>query len=288
MKLAVLADIHSNLAALEEVTAHIDRWQPDLVLVAGDTINRGPRPAECWQWVQHRCAQSHAPWTVLKGNHEEYVVAHGQPRPVLTDIETQIFRTSEWTFEQLGASAVAELDCLPLALELNTEGYWQALGASNAIARCTHGSMRSTRDGIFIKTSDEVLYEQIGPPCPALFCVGHTHQPLIRQLNQTLVVNVGAVGLPFVGDWRAAYAQLIWQHEQWNTQIIRLEYDRARSERDYVETGFLVNGGPLARLMLRELQIAHGQLYSWSQAYEKRVMAGEMSMEQSVDAFLRI
>jgi predicted phosphodiesterase len=286
MKLAVLADIHANLAALEEIAAHIDQWQPDAVLVNGDTVNRGPRPRECWEFVRQRRATSQPRWIILKGNHEEYVLAHGQPRPHLKEAEMQIFRTSEWAYQQLGPVYIDELVRLPLALEMDEAMHWQALPAANAIARCTHGSMLGIRDGIYVKTPDDTLRKQIGEHCPALFAVGHTHQPLIRPIDQTLVVNVGAVGLPFDGDWRACYAQLTWHQHKWHAEIIRQAYDRARTERDYVDTGFLQNGGPLCRLMLRELQIAHGQLHSWGQAYETQVMADELTVDQAVEAFL--
>ena len=36
MRIAVLADIHGNLPALEAVAAEIGRLKPDLVFVAGD------------------------------------------------------------------------------------------------------------------------------------------------------------------------------------------------------------------------------------------------------------
>ena len=47
MKLAVIADVHANWPALQAVAADIERWQADRVVVAGDVINRGPRPVEC-------------------------------------------------------------------------------------------------------------------------------------------------------------------------------------------------------------------------------------------------
>jgi hypothetical protein len=39
--------------------------------------------------------------------------------------------------------------------------------------------------------------------------------------------------------------------------------------------------------MLRELQIASGLIYSWSNEFENPVLAGELTMEQSVERFLR-
>jgi predicted phosphodiesterase len=54
MKIAVLADIHSNFVALQSAVEHLARWQPDRVILAGDLVNRGPRPAECLEFFQVR------------------------------------------------------------------------------------------------------------------------------------------------------------------------------------------------------------------------------------------
>jgi hypothetical protein len=58
--------------------------------------------------------------------------------------------------------------------------------------------MLGNRSGIYPVMSDDELREKI-EPASSLFCVGHTHLPLIRRLDHTLVVNAGAVGLPFDG-----------------------------------------------------------------------------------------
>ena len=51
MQIAVLADIHGNLPALEAVAADIEHLNPDLVFVAGDFQNRGPNPREVTKFV---------------------------------------------------------------------------------------------------------------------------------------------------------------------------------------------------------------------------------------------
>lgn len=271
MKLAVLADIHANYVALQTVVAHIDQWQPDLVIVAGDIVNRGPRPTECLALVQQR-SHTHG-WLVVKGNHEEYVIGHSKPDAVRSGPEFEIYRSSYWTYCKLGCD-VAVLEAMPLTLALEKS------------VRVTHASVRGTRDGIYTSTSEDTLRQQIGLPMPSLFCAGHTHQSLIRKIDDTLVVNVGAAGMPFDGDWHPSYAQLEWRGGHWHAEIIRLSYDRAAAERDYELTGFLDEGGALAQLMLRELRIAQGQLFSWFKKYEKAVLAGEMTMEESVQKFL--
>lgn len=274
MKLAVLADIHSNWRALQAVADHIERWQPDRVVVAGDVINRGPRPVECLDFVL--TMQRERSWLLVLGNHEEYVIHHAHPREPIAGPWAQIWGSSRWTYEQLKCD-VSALEAMPLQQD------W--LMADGSEARSVHASMRGTRDGIFVTTPDDVLREQIAPP-PGLLVVGHTHQPLIRTVDDTLVVNVGAVGLPFDLDPRACYAQLTWQADRWAAEIIRLDYDRAQADRDFDESGFIEEAGPIAVLIRDELAQARSNLFEWTRDYEAAVVAGHMTMAESVTRFL--
>jgi len=151
--------------------------------------------------------------------------------------------------------------------------------------RVVHASMRNLRDCIFADTPDETLREQIAP-APRLFVVGHTHLPLVRTIDETLVVNVGSAGLPFDGDHRVSYARLTWQHNHWEAEIVRVEYDRAQADRDFDETGFSDQIGPLARLIRAELHQARSQLGEWARAYEAAVAAGELTLAESVERML--
>lgn len=278
MKIAILSDIHGNYPALCAVLNHLEHWRPDFVLVLGDIVNRGPRSRECWQLIREQ--RDREGWRVLLGNHEEYVLEQASPSAPLEGPKAEIMRVSRWTMEQLGAEAVQALRVLPFSLELALNGHvrWPV--------RAAHGSMLGTREGIYPFSTAAEMRAKAGTPLPAVFCVGHTHQPLVREVGEMLVVNAGAVGLPFDGDPRASYAQLTWYHDRWHGAIVRLEYDRAQAERDFYETGFLEGAGPLARLILRELQLARGQIYSWAQQYERAVLAGELSLAQSVERFL--
>jgi predicted phosphodiesterase len=281
MKLAVLADIHANYPALLTVTEHIEAWQPDVVVVAGDVINRGARPAECWRFVQEK--RRTQGWLLTIGNHEEYVISQNKPDAPRNGPQAEIQRASYWTYQKIGCD-VSALEAMPfkLCLDPADQGHHE-----HGNIRITHASMLSLRDGIYIGTTDDELRERVGLPRPALFCVGHTHRPLVRQVDDTLVVNVGAAGMPFDGDWRVSYAQLTWLCGEWRAEIVRLEYDYAQAERDFYESGFIDEGGALAKLMLRELQISRGQLYSWMKLYEQPVLAGEITVEQAVERFLQ-
>lgn len=276
MKLAVLSDIHGNYPALLNVIEHVETWRPDMVVVAGDTVNRGPRSVDCLNLILARARE--AGWLTIIGNHEEYVIAQSKPDCPAHGPKADIQRASRWTYEQLNRD-ISALEAMPFARDLS--------GPDDSDVRITHGSMLGTRDGVYPRTTDDELAPKLGQPLPAVFCVGHTHQPLTRTLDGALVINAGSVGLPFDGDWRSSYAQVTWQDGRWHARIVRLEYDRQQAERDFYETGFLDEGGPLARVMLRELQIASGLIYSWAKEFEQPVLDGEITIEQSVERFLQ-
>ena len=270
VKIAALADIHANLPALEAVLEDLERWRPDQVVVLGDIVNRGPRPAACLRLVEDRRA---AGWAVIRGNHEDYVLhvsAAGEPaEPPVYDVH----RHTRWTQRQLG-SAIVQLQ-FPYHLRLEP-----VAGHGIVLA---HGSMKGTRDGVYPDTSERDLAGKIDQDC-ALFLVGHTHRPLVRQLGKTTVVNVGSAGLPFDGDQRGCYARLQWQNG-WKVRIRRLSYDIAAARKDFELAGFSQHAGPLTRLILDELDRASPCLAAWHNRYSQRVVNHELTMHQAVEAF---
>ncbi len=275
MKIAVLSDIHGNLPALEAVTADIEAWQPEMTVVDGDIVNGGPCSQACWQFVQKQ--QQAAGWQVLRGNHEDYVVEWTNPTIPLQGAEYELSQLSHWTFGQLNGE-VAELAALP-----DRFGHQAADGSSLLVI---HASIWGSRAGIYPATPDEEMLRKIAP-YPTVFVTAHTHVPFMRQLGETLLVNVGAVGLPGDGDWRASYGRLTWSRRRsWQASIRRVTYDREQTERDFVSSGFLAEAGPGAMMTLVELRSARDAKTRWTRQYGRRVRAGEIGMEEAVKAFL--
>ncbi len=274
MKLAVLADIHGNLPALEAVSADIARWRPDIVAVGGDIVNRGPCSLACLRFVEQRRADND--WRVIRGNHEDYVISVAHDPGERQGIEGAIRRNVRWAADQLGP-AVATLAALPDQISLVTP--------DGGEARIVHASMRHNRDNILATTPDDELRQQIAPPAD-LLVVGHTHRPLIRRIDATLVVNVGSVGMPFDGDTRACYGRMEWHGGEWRAEIVRITYDRERTDRDFVTSGYLDESGPVARLVYDEFRTAWPRIYTWVARYREPVLAGVLSVEESINQLL--
>ncbi len=273
MKLAVLSDIHGNLAALEEVADHVQRWQADVVVVAGDIVNRGPRSPECLQFVLER--ERHDGWQVIRGNHEEYIINVARAPKPREGLEECVRENVVWVYQQL--STIEPLEAMPQIVSFTDP--------SGGEVRIAHASMRHNRDNILENTPDDLLREQIAP-APRLFCCGHTHRPVIRRIDATLVVNVGSVGLPFDGNVRASYGQLTLSPDGWQARIARVDYNREQTKRDYEASGFLRDSGPVAPLIYNEFLTAYPRLFTFIQRFQSRVLGGELTPEQAVHDFL--
>lgn len=68
MRYAILSDIHGNIEALEAVLEDMKKYNPDKVIVLGDTIGYGPNPRECL------IKASRIADILLIGNHEKEAV----------------------------------------------------------------------------------------------------------------------------------------------------------------------------------------------------------------------
>ena len=194
MKIAVLSDIHGNLAALEAVASDIEQWGADHVIVNGDVINRGPLSVACWEFVRQK---REAGWLFNLGNHEEYVMAY------TAEYNDDAHVMSHWVYQQFEPSEVASWHTLP---EQQT-----IYAPDQTELRVRHASMLGSRDGISENSDQETVFEQIAP-IPQVYCSGHIHFPYVRQFSGCLVVNDGSVGQPCDGDLRASYAQIRWEN----------------------------------------------------------------------------
>ena len=100
LRLGLLSDIHSNLAAVSAVQAALTTEEPlDAVLVAGDLLQGGPRPREVWQTLADNR------WILVQGN-EDAVIAGLLP-PTLDPghpYQKPYLACQEWSLSQIDAS----------------------------------------------------------------------------------------------------------------------------------------------------------------------------------------
>lgn len=274
MKVAIFSDVQGNLPAMEEVVTRIQAWHPDLVVMDGDLVNRGPSSLACLErFDQLRHAHG---WLPVKGNHESWVQRCGRVAPK-DALDAEMRQFADWTYHQI-QPRLAALEDWPdhLCFDAGARGGW---------VHVTHGTMTSNRQGITAGLADEEIRGTL-PPDIDLFVTAHTHRPLERVLDGVPILNVGSVGSPFDGDPRGSYALLETREGGWHWEIVRFEYDRIQAERDFQDLGFIEGGGPLARILFEEWRRARLLMPLWRRDFEPAVLAGERPLRPAVDAFL--
>ena len=258
MRLAVLADIHGNLAALEAVLEDVEQLGVDGMIVAGDFVDR-PQPLEAVRAVQALGA------CAIRGNRENYILAyHGPDAPDHWRTATQWIGL-RWLYERLDREALDYIASLP-------EHCVYEAGSTDPI-RVVHASPRSMTENVLPSHDRDTmkLYEKAGllklrPDSqltiddvldrleePVLIC-GHSHIPWKRERDGRLAVNPGAVGIPINGDTRAQYALLSWEGGRWKAGHRAIGYDRDRIRAAYLESGILEIEGAFARAQLRAIE----------------------------------
>ena len=231
MRIALLSDIHANLAALEAVVS--DLPPVDQVWVLGDTVGYGPQPNEVIATLQAMGAR-----TVL-GNHDGAAIGTVDANQFNPDAK----RAIEWTAEVLDANGRAYIGALP---EVRRDEDLTAV----------HGS---PRDPIWeYITSLGIAAANFAHYDTRLCLFGHTHVPIAYRAVDGAVeavhgmpgdrlevgtartlLNPGSVGQPRDGLPDAAYAVLETGSGS-STDVVefrRVRYDIDRTQRLMREAG---------------------------------------------------
>lgn len=220
MKTAIISDIHSNLEALTAVLSVIDALPHDEIVCLGDIVGYGANPDECVDVIRERKIPA------VMGNHDK--AAAGL---IETDDFSQMAKAGiAWSKKSLKGESLAFLKALPLIMETPDILY-------------VHSSPDNPGDFRYlIYPSDAfVSYDSFSQK---VCFVGHTHRPVIFDplsgesavlTREKSIVNVGSVGQPRDGDWRACFA--LFDSERWSVEFFRVEYDNETARRKILEAG---------------------------------------------------
>lgn len=230
MRYAILADIHSNLAAFEAVLQDIEaKGGCEQIWCLGDVVGYGPDPVECIELLQR---QKHL---CIAGNHDWAAI----DKIDTSDFNPIAAQACQWTAQQLTGDDISYLENLPL--NLCQDDFTLVHGSPREPIWEYLLSTRAARDNFgYFETN---------------FCfIGHSHVPLvfeyidqsgkctIRQLEagdilelgeRRLVINPGGVGQPRDGDPRASYG--IYDVDAKLFHLYRVEYDIEVTQKRMVE-----------------------------------------------------
>ena len=218
MRIAVIADVHGNLIALEAVLTDLQGAAPDLIVNLGDLVSGPFDPAGSAD------DQMALACPTVAGNHERQVLEGGT-----------------------GPS-----DAIARSLLSNTHLHWMGglpstLSLVDGQVFACHGSPRGgdleylledvSTGRARLDTVDAIKPRLKGIGAAEVVLCGHTHTPRVASIGGVLVVNPGSVGLPGyrdtnpvphvmeVGTPHARYALIERRGGRWAAELRAMPYD---------------------------------------------------------------
>ncbi len=216
IKIALIADIHGNLPALEAVLQHAhNRQAVAKILNLGDMTGYGPFPDEVVRWCQSETVVN------ILGNYDQKVISKGHKtadwKAVTNADKRLMFR---WTNQALSQQSQDFLITLPEKRDLQIESL-KLLTA--------HGSPASISEHLRKDTLTKRLAELTEMTEAQIILVGHSHEPFAREVDGTWFINPGSIGRIDDGDPRASYAILEIDGDQFSFEHFRVPYNIMRA-----------------------------------------------------------
>ena len=217
-KLALISDIHANLEAMTAVVDDVRSQGVGTFVCLGDIVGYGADPIACVDLLR-----SLEPVVVIQGNHDVYAADERD----LENFNPLAQAATLWTRQQLDRPRRDWLQNLPLRADLPPD------------IELVHATPSEPESWSYVRFAGEGALAMLDQTSRLCF-YGHTHVPMaFRQLDGSIdqlaeprydlktgerwLVNVGSVGQPRDGDWRAAWVLL--DLEAQTLELRRVEYD---------------------------------------------------------------
>lgn len=192
-RIAVIADIHGNLTALEAVLSDIKNRGITHVYCLGDIAIKGVNPNEVTNLIRENCE------VVLRGNCD-HLLAHNCVIPL-----------QFWTQEHMSKDNINYLGSLPISYEFYLSGHLIRLfHASPFSMKHIFNPLHSNAENEYANfeidnplkmfENTEFIGRNDNDPIPDIVGYAHIHSPNIFRYKNKTVFNTGSVGLPIEID----------------------------------------------------------------------------------------
>lgn len=227
--IALLADVHGNLPALEAVLGDMTRFDVTDIVSLGDMANFGPAPREAL-----RRLRSLEPAATIMGNTDRSLLVPRTQADVaqVTDDTPRFLELESWCAQRLTDEERDFVRSFRPSASLDLDGI---------AVLAYHGSPLSFDDPIRSFTPDETLdpwfadwfMDGPGADGPTVLVGAHTHEQFVKRYHDALLINPGTVGLPIrrpaggtvQNPSVAEYALLSVVNGQPNVNVRRVRYD---------------------------------------------------------------
>ena len=240
----MISDIHGNIRALDAVLDDIARQGVDQILCGGDVPNPFLRSLDAWLKLK----ALHIP--IIRGNHEDYIVSYySNHRP---EIRSSVqFLPIQVVARHLGPQIAQEFAALPFDHVVAGPG-------GDDLYLCHASPLHNARS--YIAGVDPKMADTLARIPARTIVAGHIHTQWSGRWRDKNLVICGSVGLPHHGKPEAEYAIFTHSQGEWRWDLRTVPYDHEGAMREYLESGAIEQGGPIAWMLYDELWCAEPRL----------------------------
>jgi protein phosphatase len=219
-RIALIADIHGNLPALDAVLTDIQRRGIKRIICLGDLVGKGPQPAEAVDRIREVCE------TTVAGNWDLGI-------QLPQDKETGL-----WQQVRLGAERLEYLRTLPFCADLWLSGRRVRLvhaSAKSVYHRVYKNADKKERLAMFANTEATGGFAGEPDVTPNVVGYGDIHVSFYQTLKSKdkeglVLFNTGSVGAPYDGIPQTSYVVLEGNAESrepgpFGVHMLRVPYD---------------------------------------------------------------
>lgn len=219
IKIGIITDIHSNIAALKSIWQEFERRDVEYVICLGDTVGLGARPEECVQFLRAHQKQLLA---CVRGNHENYLLealpVHNHGDATKSVLPKEILDLFRWNHNQISDESIDYLRQFPKETSIKIGGH------TIFVSHYPVDATGQYKTFFFTPTIDEC--REIFADKPGdIFLFGHTHlREYHRGRDGKIFINPGAAGCP-IGTDSASAGILSLSQTQVDYEQLDIDYD---------------------------------------------------------------
>ncbi len=211
MKIALIADIHSNIYALEAVLEDIEKRDVDTIVCLGDLVGYCTFPNEVINKLKENNIMT------IMGNYDDAVGNErsicGCDYPDPKDAENANFSLM-WSILNTSEDNKKFLRELPTEMRLSFNGKTIVF---------LHGSPREMNE--YLKENSKQAQEVMDEYSGDILVCAHTHIPYSKYYGKKVLINAGSAGKPKTGVPDANYMILEISEDETKTEVIEVSYN---------------------------------------------------------------
>ena len=227
MRIAVMADIHGNRAALETCVAEARRRGAEEYLFLGDYLGEMAYPEKTLELLE--TLRKEAPCTFIRGNKENYWIDRlkGANPDWVWESGSSSTGILKYVYDRLEEKQIRWFEEMPIAKTMVYPGL-------PPFVIC-HGSPRKVNESM---REDYPYIDELAAGLETELTVcGHFHIQSVYSRNGHRVINPGAVGVALRCGGQTQFMMLCGKDGQWEENLITLPYDREKAIREMEEEG---------------------------------------------------